>query len=206
MSNFQISTEMTLEDGLNLIRHRAMEAQNDIFNRGLAMPRQPMVASAAGPQPYRGELPSDLTALTDQQLGTTMGLLSEWNNYAQAQLAEASSNLSQVKTELEFIEAKLRLVYQKDPTEHKKRSNPERDDYVGTDPRYIQAKSDVLYWEKIYVFVRAIANAAEQSFSAVSRRITQRGQEIDRMNRNHGVSGGSNIPAGPIFPGGRRGG
>jgi hypothetical protein len=125
-----------------------------------------------------------------------MGLLSEWNNYVQAQLAEASGCLSHAKAELELTEAKLRITYQRDPTEQKKRSNPERDDYVGTDPRYIQAKGEVLYWEKIYVFVRAIANAAEQSFAAVSRRITQRGQEIDRTNRTQGVTGGTNIPTG----------
>jgi len=204
MTNFSPNMEMSLEDGLNLFRQRVGAAQNDIFNRGLSMPKQPLVATAAGEQPYRGELPPDITALDDRQLGTTMGLLSEWNNYAQAQLAEASSNLATVKAELEFIEAKLRIAYQKDPTEHKKRSNPERDDYVGTDPRYVQAKSDVLYWEKIYLFVRAIANAAEQSFSAISRRITQRGQEIDRMNRNTGVGQGTNLPPGPMFTG-RRG-
>lgn len=204
MTNFNPNPEVSLEEGLNLFRQKAMAAQNNIAERGLIMPHQPMVYTTAGNQPFRGELPADLTALNDQQLGTLMGLLSEWNNYAQAQLAEASSNLSAVKAELEFIEAKLRIAYQKDPAEHKKRSNPERDDYVGTDPRYLHAKSDVLYWEKIYVFVRAIANAAEQSFSAVSRRITQRGQEIDRMNRNQGVGGGSNIQ-GPMFGPGRNG-
>lgn len=197
--------EMSLEDGLGLFRQKAAAAQTDIASRGLIMPRQPLVASAAGPQPYRGELPSDLTALDDSQLGTTLGLLSEWNNYVQAQLAEVSGHRDEAKAALEFIEAKLRIAYQKDPAEHKKRSNPERDDYVGTDPRYVQAKSDLLYWEKVYYFVRAIANSAEQSFSAVSRRITQRGQEIDRMNRNQGVTQGTNLPAGPMFGPGRRG-
>ena len=205
MSNFNPNMEMSLEDGIGLFRQKADEASSDIYRRGFVMPHQPMVASSAGPQPYRGELPSDLTALNDAQLGTTLGLLSEWNNYVQVQLAECSGYLSAAKAELEFIEAKLRLAYQKDPTEHKKRSNPERDDYVGTDPRYVQAKSNVLYWEKVYVYVRAIANSAEQSFSAVSRRITQRGQEIDRMNRTNGATGGTNIPAGPMFGPGRRG-
>lgn len=204
MSNFSTNLEMSLEDGLGLYRHKAQEAQNNIAQRGLIMPMQPMVATNAGAQPFRGELPSDLVALRDDQLGTILGLLSEWNNYVQAQLAETSSHLSVAKAELEFIEAKLRIVYQKDPAEHKKRSNPERDDYVGTDPRYVQARSDVLYWEKIYVFVRAIANSAEQSFAAVSRRITQKGQEIDRMNRTQGATGGSNIPqGGPLFTGGQ---
>lgn len=206
MSNFNPNIEMSLEDGLGLMRQRAGEGRDNIYQRGFAMPRQPFVATTAGQQPYRGELPPDLTALRDDELGTTLGLLTEWNNYVQAQLAEVQSNHSQAKAELEFIEAKLRISYQKDPAEHKKRSNPERDDYVGTDPRYVQAKSDCLYWEKIYLYVRAIANAAEQSFSAVSRRITQRGQEIDRMGRNNGVGGGTNLPpAGPLFSGGRRG-
>lgn len=203
MTNFNLNPELSLEDGLNMLRQKSVAAQQAIFQRGLSMPNQPMVVSKIGPQPFRGELPADLTALDDRQLGTLMGLLSEWNNYAQAQLAEASSNLSISKAEMDFIEAKLRIVYQRDPAEGKKRSNPERDDYVGTDPRYVQAKSDVLYWEKIFLFVRAIANAAEQSFSAVSRRITQRGQEIDRTNRTNGATGGSNIPTGPMF-GGRR--
>jgi hypothetical protein len=204
MSNFNPNMEMSLEDGLGLMRQRSSEARDNIYQRGFAMPRQPSVSTVAGPQPYRGELPPDLTALRDDELGTTLGLLTEWNNYVQAQLAEAQSNITIAKAELEFIEAKLRIAYQKDPTEHKKRSNPERDDYVGTDPRYVQARSDALYHERVYLFTRAMANAAEQSFSAVSRRITQRGQEIDRMGRNNGVGQGTNIPQGPLFTG-RRG-
>lgn len=203
MTNFNVNMEMNLEDGLAIYRQKAAQAQSDIMNRGFVMPRQPMVDSSVGVQPYRGELPSDLTALSDSQLGTTLGLLSEWNNYVQAQLAEVSGYKDEAKISMEFIEAKLRIAYQRDPSEHKKRSNPERDDYVNTDPRFVEARSTVLYWEKMYHFVRAIANAAEQSFSAVSRRITQRGQEIDRMNRNNGAGQGTNINPGPLFGPGR---
>jgi hypothetical protein len=204
MTNFAPNAEISLEEGLNLYNLKMQQAQHTLQVKGFAMPRPPMVTTTNGVQQgYRGELPPDLTQLNDSQLGTYMGLLSEWNTYVQVQLAEADMNLSKCKSDLSLVEAKLRILYQKDP-EGKKRSNPERDDYVGSDRRFIESQAEVTYWETVYRYIRAIGYGAENAFSAVSRRITQRGQEVDRMNRTAGVTGGSNIPSGAIFGNARR--
>lgn len=198
---FNPSLEMSIEDGIDLYESRAQGAQQSLISKGFISPEPPSYKTENGLiQSYRGELPSDLTVISDTQLGTYMSLLSSWNHYVQCQLAEANIQLAKTKAIMEHVEAKLRITYQRDE-EGKKRSNPERDDYVRSDKRYIEAQSNVIYWEAMYTYIKAIANAAESAFSAVSRRITQRGQEIDRNNRTGSVNGHTN-PSGPLF--GRR--
>lgn len=187
--------QTTIEEGAAIYEQKANEAIAALKQKGFSNPNPPMMQTVGGVAPYQGHIPPNLPELTDTELGHLLGLLTEWNSYVQDQLAQASVQFAKAKSILEHVEAKLRIAYQEDPDTHKKRSNPERDDYMITDRRYIDAKSNVIYWDTLYTTMRAIANSAEQGFSAVSRRITQRGQEIDRGNR----TGGTNIPAGPMF-------
>jgi hypothetical protein len=206
VSSFNPINEISLEEGIQKYQESAASAFDLLYQREFPMPEPPTCHSKEGVKPYRGELPSDLTSLSDNDLGTYMGLLTEWNNYVQTQLAEADTKLAEVRAIMELTEAKLRILYTRDP-DGKKRSNPERDDLMTADRRYVEARSRVLHWETVYKYIKAIANSAENAFSAVSRRITQRGQEIDRMNRQGHVSGNSNtngVPAGRMF-GNRRG-
>lgn len=200
MSNFRVSPEVSLEDGIDLYQAQVQKAQTVLAQKGFTNPQMPSYVDAQrGQIPYRGEMPPDLTGLDDQQLGWYMGMLSEWNAYVQYQLAEADYQLSLVKAEKALVEAKLRIMYKLDE-EGKKRSNPERDDYVNSDRRFVEVQAQESYWETMWRVTKAIAISAEQNFSAVSRRITQRGQEIDRTNRQGGVTGHGNLPQGPLFP------
>lgn len=201
MSNFKVTNSAPIEEGVSVYEGKAQQAIDALKAKGFASPLPPTYQTNIGVQPYQGQIPPNLPDLDDNMLGYYMGLLSEWNSYVQWQLAESSIQLAKAKSILEHVEANLRLAYQVDESD-KKRSNPERDDYMTADRRYVQARSDVIYWDTLYTTIKAIANSAEQAFSAVSRRITQRGQEIDRNNRNGGVNHGTNIPAGPMF--GRR--
>lgn len=198
MSTFQAKPEITLEEGIAMYQTQSTAAYAFMTQKGYAQPVLPHTQGNAGAQPYRGELPPDLTALTDEQLGVYLGLLSEWNNYVQFQLAESDSQLTLAKSALALVEAKLRISYRNDE-EQKKRSNPERDDYVQADRRFVEANAQVLYWETVWRYTKAIAFSAEQAFSAVSRRITQRGQDIERGRRETSTTGNANIPAGPLF-------
>lgn len=201
MSNFA-PVGMSIEEGANLYTDRSRAALDALSKKGFGSPNPPMVQTSAGLMPYQGTIPPNLPDLDDNMLGYYMGLLSEWNSYVQSQLAEASVQYTNAKAILEHTEAKLRIAYQVDEND-KKRSNPERDDYMTTDRRFIEAKSNVIYWDTLYTSIKAIANSAENAFSAVSRRITQRGQEIDRGNRTGAVTGHANIPSGPMFGRGR---
>lgn len=198
MSQLTVNAEIDLQDGIDLYTNTMASSLTMLSQKGFAPPTPPIYQTSTGQMYYRGELPTDLTALTDDQLGTYMGLLSEWNGYVQFQLAEADSQLSAAKAQLALVEAKLRISYKYDE-EGKKRSNPERDDCVGSDRRYVDANKNTLYWETIWRYTKAIAFRAEQAFSAVSRRITQRGQEVDRDRRTGNVTGHTNVPTGPLF-------
>lgn len=198
MSNFNPSNDTSIEDGIQLYELRAQQALALLASKGFGNPQIPVMQTAAGPQPYQGHIPDNLPDLDDNQLGFYLGLLSGWNGYVQQQLAEANVHHSKVKAILEHVEAKLRIAYGRDE-EDKKRSNPERDDHMKSDRRYLEANSNVIYWETLYTHIRAIANSAEQAFAAVSRRITQRGQEIDRGNRGGSVTGHANLQGGPMF-------
>lgn len=200
MSNFNVNNQMPIEEGQNLYEGRAQAALTMLAHKGFGGAKPPYMSTDAGMLPYQGSIPSNLPDLNDNQLGVYLGLLSEWNNYVQQQLAEASVNFTKAKAILEHVEANLRIAYQIDEND-KKRSNPERDDYMTSDRRFVEAKSNVIYWDTLYTSIKAIANSAEQAFAAVSRRITQRGQEIDRNNRLGGATGQSNIPPGPMFGG-----
>lgn len=202
MSNFNPNNQISLENGQDLYETRSQQALQTFSQMGFGSATPPTVRSAAGQVPYTGHVPSNLPELNDTELGHQMGLLSEWNNYVQQKLAEASVQLMKAKAILEHVEAHLRIAYQMDEND-KKRSNPERDDYMTRDSRFVEAKSSVIYWESLYISIRAVANSAEQAFAAVSRRITQRGQEIDRGNRVGATTGHTSLPQGPMF-GGRR--
>lgn len=200
MSNFKAAQDVSIEEGVQIYESKAQMALDSLRSKGFGTPSPPMMQTTMGPMAYQGHIPPNLPELSDTELGTYMGLLTEWNNYVQDQLAQASVQFAKSKSILEHVEAKLRIAYQVDEND-KKRSNPERDDYMTTDRRFVQAKSDVIYWDTLYTSIKAIANSAEQAFSAVSRRITQRGQEIDRNNRGGSVNHNTNIqiPNGPMF-------
>lgn len=195
MSNFVPDNSISLEDGIQLYEQRAQQALALLASKGFGTPTPPMVSSGVGMMPYQGHLPANLPELNDDQLGYYLGLLTEWNNYVQNQLAEVSVHLTKVNEILEHVEAKLRIAYGRDE-EDKKRTVSERDDYMKVDRRYLEANGNVIYWETLHTHIRAIANSSEQAYAAVSRRITQRGQEIDRGNRSNNVQ---NIPSGPMF-------
>lgn len=195
MGNFEPANNISLEEGIQLYEQRAQQALQLLHSKGFTQPVPPVYQTQAGTHPYQGSIPTNLPDLNDDQLGSYMGLLTEWNGYVQYQLAEADVQYSKVKAILEHVEAKLRIAFGRDEDD-KKRSNPERDDYMKSDRRYLEANSNVIYWETLYTHIKAIANSAEQAFAAVSRRITQRGQEIDRGNRGGTVQ---NIPHGAMF-------
>lgn len=201
MSNFEANNSISLEEGIQLYEQKAAHAISLLQAKGFGQRTPPQVNTQMGVVAYQGAIPTNLPELTDNELGFYMGVLTEWNAYVQYQLAEADVHKEKAKAILEHVEAKLRIAYSRDEDD-KKRSNPERDDFMKADRRYLEANSNLIYWDTLFTYVKAIANSAEQAFSAVSRRITQRGQEIDRGNRSNTVN--NMPPPGPMFGRGNR--
>jgi hypothetical protein len=127
MANFKASFEIDLDDGIKMYRTSMASALQALGQKGFAQIQAPTYVTQGAQVTYRGEIPHDLTVLSDTELGYYMGLLAEWNAFVQFQLAEADTQLLHFKSELALTEAKLRLAFKYDE-ENKKRSNPERDD------------------------------------------------------------------------------
>jgi hypothetical protein len=193
MADFVADPAIVLEEGLTKYEGQTASVLATLQQKNIVCPSAPMQQTANGVVPFRGELPHDLTRLTDNDLGTLLWMFSMWNDYVQFQLAEAQMNLSRAEAELELAAAKLRVMYKYDE-KNKKRTEQERKDMVLIDRRYVDLQSNVLYFEALYRFIKAIANSAESAWQTISRRITQRGQDLERDRRNTG---------GPVF-GGRR--
>lgn len=196
---FEIENQLPLDDGLNCYRIRDAVLE-EYQKRGLPLPPAPIRPGNVlnQPAPYQGEIPHDLTTLTDQELGQYMSLLSLWINYVGIQMAMARMERTIAKHQLEFTEATIRLSYRLD--EHgKKRTGPERDDMVHCDRRYVEANRTFVFLEAFASLVEVVYKSAEQNFNAVSRRITQRGQDTDRGGRGNTVHNTPN--GGPLLPG-----
>jgi hypothetical protein len=187
---------ISTEEATTLLGHIQGKVFNQLSQRGFSQPPQPTVQVPGGTQPYNGYIPPDLVKLSDDELGYYLGMLSTWLDYVQVQLAEAHMNYITAEKRLEFVEAKLYMLHKTDKEGGKKRTEHERKSLVITDRRYVEAQAEAIYSETYHRYVKAIATGAEQNYAAVSRRISQRQQDIERGKRGTNVS---NIPSGPFF-------
>lgn len=156
----------------------ANEALNDVARRGFVFPSLPQ-------QPYHGVLPTNVVHLTDEQLGDVLNQIASWLTYAQTQLAIARAARNESEAKMEFIKSRIRLGIKAQA--EKKTSNPEMDDIVLTDQRFLDAHRNYLYCEAVFDYTKQLVDAAQRDWETVSRRITQRGQEVERMIRGNTV-------------------
>lgn len=186
--NLGIVADIPLEEGLARYDESLQNALSNLQVSGFYMPHQPKYQSSPGVvTEYRGELPTDVTDLSDQQLGWYLSMLATWGAYCQTKFAEADINRSVLKEKIEFLEAKLTVSLIGEKRGNKFLSNPQIRAVVTSDRRYLEIKQNLIYWEAFYRITRAAAEAAETNWWTVSRRITQKGQALDRDNRTLNV-------------------
>ncbi len=195
--NLGIVADIPLEEGLARYDESLRNALNNLQTSGFYMPLQPKYHSGNGIlTEYRGELPTDVTSLSDQQLGWYLSMLATWAAYCQTKFAEADINRSVLKEKLEFLEAKLTVSLIGEKRGNKLLSNPQIRAVVTSDRRYLDIKQSLIYWEAFYRITKAATEAAETNWWTVSRRITQKGQALDKDNR---VTNAHNVTSGPLF-------
>jgi hypothetical protein len=182
---FNPSFDIPLEQGLSSyeVYPAALAA---IQNLGFNEPPRPMIQTAAGPMPYDGSIPGDLNHLNDGELGHLLGLLSQLLHYINWHFGKVFGERQSAVKEFEYTAAKLRLSYKMDDN-NKKRTEGEIKDRTVCDSRYIQADSRACYCEAAYRHLSYIQKSVEQNFTAISRRITQRGQDVERGRREGSV-------------------
>lgn len=167
------------------------DAMANVQSRGIMSPSLP----ASG---YRGEMPQDLTSLDDDELGDLLNNLSQYTGYVESELAQAQSKLDSAKAQYDYIYAGTRLKVK--AAAEGRLTDRDKTDLVITNEKVREAQARVIYAECTYRLTRTIREQAQRNWETVSRRITQRGQEVERMKREHNVAG---IQA-PMRPGGFR--
>jgi hypothetical protein len=156
----------------------SFDAMNEVMAKGLMMPALP---------DYKGDMPPDLTALDDNQLGGLLGKIAEYCGYVEAELAKAEVRSMDAQGVLEFTQANIRLKIKSYKDSDVKLTTKDKDDLVCTDPRVVEAKSRAQYAEAIHILTKTILKRAERNWDTVSRRITQRGQDVERMKRETNI-------------------
>lgn len=156
------------------------QALADVQGRGFLFPPLPQNQS------YRGVLPVSVTDLDDKNLGDLLNEIAIWASYAEGQLTLAKQARNEAEAKLEFTKSRIRIGL-KASEDTRKLSNPDKDDIVNTDPRVLEAQRVYLYCEAVYDYTKHLVTASQRDWETVSRRITQRGQEVDRMGRTQGA-------------------
>lgn len=167
---------------------RVNEVEAELEVLGLRLPEKPtMYDKESGEEvEYYGQLPDDIANLDDLALFSEMEKQTKWGNYIAGQLAKADVARKAALAKEKLAEAKIRLDYRTDE-EGTQRSVQDSRDLQEADRSYVEIKSEVLVAEARYLYIAAIAQAAEDSYKALSRRITQKGQELERDRRTTAV-------------------
>lgn len=129
-----------------------------------------------------------MTNLDDDALGELLRKAGEWADYVEYQLALFSAEKEGAQAQLEFIQASIRLSLRSDEITGKKYTVAEKTDMMRTDPRVVEAQSKAIRTQAMYELAKSINAKAQRNWDTVSRRITQRGQQIERIKREHNIS------------------
>jgi len=136
---------------------------------------------------FAGEMPKDLTGLDDDELGDLLSNMSEYCGYIEEELSLAEAARNSAQAQVEFVKAKVRL--QVKATASGRMTERDKNDLVTVDPTVVEATSKSLYHEAIYDLTKKTLNRCQRNWDTISRRITQRGQQIERMKRESNVGG-----------------
>jgi len=175
---------------LNLIQPIDLETGNtqlsvanaallDVARRGFLFPGVPQSG-------YQGTIPPYLVNMNDEQLGDLLQQIATWCSWAAAELSKARAARNEAEAKMDLTKSRVRLAI-KASTEGRRPSNPEMDDHVRCDPRYIETQRNYLYCDAVYDYTKNLVEAGQRDWDTVSRRITQRGQEIERNRRTENV-------------------
>ncbi len=139
---------------------------------------------------FDGLMPKDLTTLDDDELGDLLFQLSDWIGWADGEMVKAKLAMDTAQAKVDFLQSHVRLLVR---SSGEKMTGPDKLDMMKNDKRVIEAEARLLYCTGVYDMVRSLVNRAQKNWDTVSRRITQRGQDIDRQRRGENV-GNSTSP------------
>jgi hypothetical protein len=159
----------------------------------------------ARPAGYTGALPSDLIRISDDELGRLLGDIETYMGWVEEELAMLRTAKLASEENRSFVEARVRVELRAMALGGgvTKLTSDEAKDHMLTDPRVVDAAKNALFYDALHGEVKAVFESAARAWSTVSRRITQRGQDVDRMKRNPGAAN-SGAFSGYLAPRGSR--
>lgn len=184
LGRLEVQPPEELDDGL---------ARLTVFSDAVAT----VTAMLGGPLPgpplsgFKGEMPGDITLINDEQLGNLLNNLSQWCGFLEVEYSKSLAALDEAKSKEDFARSRVRLGMKMDPETGKKLTVQDKNDLVETDSRVLLMISRRLYCETVYSLTRVLKDKAQRDWETASRRITQRGQSIDRGQRGTNVAGTS---------------
>ncbi len=161
--------------------------QQTVYNYVHGALQIPQVGKPIGNLPV---LPQDLTSLDDNQLGYQLSMFAQWVGYIDWHLANVDGERQQADAYLTFIQARVRIAIKAKGGE-KKMTTKDKDDVTETNPEVVSAMQKQMFWESTYRLTKAVRDSVQLGWETISRRITQRGQEIERMRRETNIQ---NVP------------
>lgn len=138
---------------------------------------------------FRGEMPAEITSLDDERLGNLLNDVSQWCGFLEVETAKATAARAEAEATADFVRSRVRLAMKIDPETNKKLTVQDKNDMVEVDPRVVRATASLLYTETVYSLTKVLRDKAQRDWDTISRRITQRGQGIERMKRENNVGG-----------------
>lgn len=180
----QLMPPEPLESGIHKYTNAAALAYQEVARLGFQPAPKPN-------QAYQGYLPTNLTDLDDKQMGDLLNEISIWCSWAEGEVARVAIVKNATEKRLEFIKSRIRAMIR---AGEEKLSNPDKDDQVNINPLVVQEELNLLVASAVYDMTRSMARGGQKDWETVSRHITQRGQELERMGRGHSVG---QTPVGP---------
>ena len=138
-------------------------------------------------QPSHIEIPLEITSLNDDELGNLLHRIDHMCGYIGEQLALYKAYADDAESVVNFTKERI-LTDFKAENGKSKLTVSEKDAILEVDPRVKQARDSYRFQDRLYTLTRAVRDRYQRHWETVSRRITQRGQDIERMKREGNVS------------------
>ena len=133
---------------------------------------------------FDGSIPTNLPDLDSRDLGDLLGQCTEWFNYVSRLMALVDAKRTTLDQALRTAEAEVR----RELTRSGEGKKYEKDDLVRLDTRVVALRYEYLRAEVQHILLsRSVVPSSEKGYSAVSREVSRRDQEMHQNSRGNAV-------------------
>jgi hypothetical protein len=186
LGRIDLSQPISMEQGISALTNTETSAMMALQQMGIHPPEKPNDS---------GGMPEDIVSLDDNQLGYLLNQIGQYCGFVEFKLSEAKIAKNAAEERLNFVKSRIRLTLRSNPDIGTKLTVADKDDLVRTNAQVVDAQRDFNYKDAVYELTLRVRDSAQRNWETISRRITQKGQEIERMRR---IANVDNIPLAPM--------